>query len=63
MDMKDIKNNNFIICNDKDTVKNLLIKGYKMLYENNNTFVFINNHTLDFSDLNNKIVFTDRLIF
>ena len=61
--MDNIKNNNFIICNDKDTVETLLVKGYKMLYENNNNFVFINNHTLDFCDLNNKIVFTDRLTF
>ena len=61
--MENIENSNFIVCQNEDVAEELFLKGYKLLYKNDANFIFINNYTLDFCDLSNKIVFTNRLTF
>lgn len=54
---------NFIKTSDKETKEKLLKEGFKLVSQDGNVATFLNNHTLSFENINNKIQYTNMLTF
>lgn len=52
---------NFIRTSDKETRKKLLSEGFKLISQDGDVSIFLNDHSLTFDNTNNKIQYSNML--